>query len=210
MNRSVQFLGVLAAAVLAPAAAHAGYVMSATSDGQSSVVVGLGESFTLDLFLDSNDGAVHNSAIFRVEFSDGGMLYESYVWGGSYETGGIFDDSKPFIDSLPVELDAALVAGVGFPPDVVDIEMSNVSFGGLFSTGLLASLTIRIPLEWSGPRTVSISLVNDTIANGFETVDVAIAGDFLVNIVIPAPGAVALLALAAVASPGAARRRRAV
>ncbi len=209
MNRLSRTFSVAVATAFLAGAAHAGYVMSASSGGQSSVTVGLGESFTLDLFLDSNDGAVHNSAIFRIEFSDGGMLYENYVWGGPYETGGLFDDSNPFIDNLPVLLDAGLVAGVGFPTDVVDIEMSNVSFAGPFSTGLLASLTFTVPLEWSGPTTVSISLVNDTIANGFEIVDVDIAGDFLVNIVIPGQGSLALLAVAALASPGASRRRRA-
>ncbi len=190
---------------LLAASAHGGYVMNLTSDGATSKTVLAGGSFTLDVMLASSDGALHNSAIFRTVFSEAGLLYETYAWGQPYETGGFFDDSSPFGGSLPVLLDASVLAGVGYPDGVVDVELSNVVFDGVFTTGVLASLTFQIPKDWAGSDQIVISLEPDTIANGFSIVSTTVANDFVLTIVVPTPAAAwGLLLIGA----GRGRRRR--
>lgn len=171
---------------------QASYILTPVSGGASTLEVTAGESFDLDVMLASDAGDVHNSAIFRVVFSEPGLVYESYSWSSPYDTGSIFDDSAPFIDDVAVVLDALTLSGIGYPDGVVDVELSNVvAGGGVFGEGLLASLTLSVPRDFA-TGSFFISLMPDTIANGFDEIETTSRSAFEL-IVVPGPGGLAVI-----------------
>jgi hypothetical protein len=197
-TKSLALVTMLAAG----SAAHADYSMWLESGGSSFQQVSPGESFALEVWLGSDAADVHDAAIWQIEFSAEGLLYEGYSWAAPYETGSIFDDSKPFIDDLPVLLDASTLSGGGYEQGVVDVELANLTMSGEFGAGWLATLELRVPLDYDGPDEIAISVVPDSFAMGFNEVPVVATGGF--TLLVPAPGALSLLAITAI---GAARRR---
>lgn len=155
---------------LPPREAWAGYMMSLTSGGQASANVAPGDSFTLDVSIAADGSEQHNSSIFRVVFSMGGLRYLGYEWSSPYLNGTIDDDSKPLDSSLPVVLGDLTLAGVGYPAGVVDVELSNVlPIGPNFGSGIVVSLLLQVPEDYDGADEVLISLAPDQIAlNGDE------------------------------------------
>lgn len=205
MSVAASCAGVLGLAV----AAHADYIIDLKSNGSSIVTVQPGASFNLDVVLSGEPDTVHNSAIFQLEFSTPGLLYESYSWASPYVTGNIFDDSKPFTDDLPAVLTDDLLKGPGYPADVVNIELSNVVPvpGETFGSGVLVTLLLTVPEGWDGASLIEIIAVPDTFADGFDEVNV-IAGTSMM-IVIPAPPVSILMGgMLCMLGCGAARRRR--
>lgn len=150
--------------------AQGAYLISLSSGGMSSAIVGPGESCTVEVLLASDAMNTHNSAIYRVEFSSGGLEYMDYAWSAPYLNSTIDDDSKPLRSQLPAILNVDTLSGVGYPAGVVDVELSNVlPAGGAFGSGLLTTLTIKVPSSYSGPDAVLLSLVPDQVAlNGIE------------------------------------------
>ncbi len=67
-----------------------------------------GDTFTIDMVLESTGGDTHNSAIFQVGFTEAGLNYLSYDWAAPYTEGPPYDDSKPIIDALPALIDGDL------------------------------------------------------------------------------------------------------
>src|SRR5262249_30976138 len=130
-----------------------------------------------------------------------GLVYDSYSWSAPYAANSIFDDSKPLLGSLPVTLDEFTLAGPGYPAGVVDVELSNAA-AGLFSQGLLATLSLTVPLNYRGGDQL-VSVVPDPFAHGFQVIDTTAGAGF--QIIVPAPPALALLAMLGC---GTARRRR--
>jgi hypothetical protein len=191
--------GVLALALvlLDASAARAAYVLTPFSGGFNTITVAPGGSFSLDLVLTSEAADEHNSAIFRVVFSEPGLIYSGFTWQSPYTLA--YDDSKPNT-GFDILLDAATLSGPAYPDGVVDIELSNVVEPGTFTTGTLVRLDLAVPADYSGAPTVYISAAPDTIANGFDIIDTAAGGDFTLNVPEPAAwtivslvGAVALL-----------------
>ncbi len=181
-------------------AARADYVIAATSDGLSSVNAVPGQVVAVDVGLTSNTSDVHNSAIFRVVFSEPGIEYVGYTWRPPYGT--TFDASTPSAVSLPAILSATTLDGAAYPAGVADVELSNVTDSGVFSSGVIAQLLVRVPIGWSGSGSVQVTVVPDTIANGFDVVPTTSGG--ALTLVIPTPGS---MALALVGVVGALRRR---
>jgi hypothetical protein len=155
------------------AAARADYTITATSGGASSVTVGTGLDFDVEIHLDSDGGDVHNSAIYRVVLSLAGIEYTGYAWGAPYQTGTAFDDSFPFIDFLdpksPLEILATTLAGPGYPAGAIDVELSNVVPSGTMSEGLITTLNLRIPPGYP-LEPLSICIEPDFIALGFRMI----------------------------------------
>lgn len=184
--------------------AMADYTISMTSGGEPSAVVLPGNSFVLDIGLWSSTQAVHNSSIVRVVFSEPGLVYESYEWHAPYTNGSSFDDSLPHASALPAILNAGLLSGPAYPPDVVDVELSSVVPTGHFGQGDLVSMLLTVPADYSGPSQIDIWLEPDTIANGFTEVHVSPSPVFL--LIVPSPSSASLaFSLACICS---CRRRR--
>ncbi|MDI9402561.1 MAG: hypothetical protein QM516_01700 [Limnohabitans sp.] len=186
------------------------YTLSAMSAGASSVSLAPGDSFVLAVSLAGDIDDVHTSAIFRTVFSASGLTLLGYSWSAPYITGGVFDDSTPSAASLPLFLTAETLQGTGYPSDTIDIEFSNVTGNAtspppIFSTGTLLTMMLRLDGNFENlPNEITIDLVPDTFANGFEPVEV-MTGEAFEIVVVPAPASVLLALAAAVAMP---RRRR--
>lgn len=204
-ERDVKPMLILCAcACLCGTTAHADYTITATSSGASSAMAAPGSDVKIEIQLTSDAADVCNSAIFRVEFSTPGLQYMGYHWTAPFESGP-FDDSFPQALDLPAILNDTSLEGVGYPPGIVDIELSNVTTSGVFATGMVTSLEFHVPANWAGTESIDISVVPDTFANGFTPVSAAAGATFTLLIPGPAAGHVAMLAFLAVA-----RRRRRV
>lgn len=191
MNTIIRFVGCCALLALAAVPARAGYMMSLTHAGNSSAAVLPGGSLVLDIAITADAAETHNSAVFRVEFSAPGLRYAGYEWESPYLNGTLDDDSKPLGFSLPVLLDDLLLSGVGYPDNVVDIELSNVlPIGPNFGSGMVAHLTIQVPEMFAGAPNVLISLVPDQIALNGAEISTRTSGSF--NLIIPSPSVSAL------------------
>ncbi len=190
---------------------HAGYMLTPSVGGQPSLDVAAGQSFTLDVVLTSDAADQHNSSIFGLLFSSGGLVLEGFEWSSPYVTGGLFDFSKPAWNQFPLALGPDTLSGPGYDPNAVDIELSNIT-GVLgqpvqyFGTGVLATLLFTVPSDWSGPSQVVISALPDTFAKGFTVIDTQAGDDFVLNIVVPGPAG--LLVLVGVVGIGRRSRRR--
>lgn len=207
MRLKVWFVaGALCAVIAAPPqGASAGYMMSVTSGGQASANVAPGDSFTLDVSIAADGSEQHNSSIFRVVFSMGGLRYLGYEWNSPYLNGTIDDDSKPLDSALPVVLDDLTLAGVGYPAGVVDVELSNVlPIGPNFGSGIVASLVLQVPEDYDGPDEVLISLAPDQIALNGDEISTRTGEAF--TLVVPSGGGAAFLMAAVCGASG--RRRR--
>lgn len=203
----------LAVALLlgAGAAARADYTVTLLSGGLGAATVQPGDLLTLDVVVSGDPADVHDAAILRLEFTDGGLAYLGYLWAAPYANGTPDDDSKPLLGALPAVLDAATLSGTGYPAGVVDVELSNVTDGAggpppAFASGTLATVTLRVPDDWSGPGLVGIGVRPDTFSRGFAVVPASAGPDFMLTIV-PEPATLALMAAGALAL--LARRRRA-
>lgn len=161
----------------------------------------------VEVAFDVTGVGAHNSAIFRVAWSVPGMTLLSYQWSAPYDTGGLFDDSRPVLTLLPAVITPNLVAGFGYPEGVCDIELSNVIPPGRasFLTGEIARLSFRV--DPSLPQsTFSLSVIPDTFALGSQVRAVE-AGPAIGFFVIPSAGSVQALVVGCMLSSR--RRRRA-
>lgn len=145
------------------------YILSVQSEtGESFLTVDPGDSFNLNLWLESDESEGSDesiTAIFDVVFSLPGLTYESYGWSGLYVTGGPDDVSKPS-GSFPYTISDTTYED---PLDVgaIDIHLENfLPSPYTFSEGLLAQLTLAAPAAyWSGGGIVTIQ--TDPLATGF-------------------------------------------
>jgi len=179
--------------------ARADYIILPLWDDQDSATVSLGETFDLDIVLDSDASDEHISAIFQVVFSSPGLSYQSYEWYAPYENETDDDDSTPLWTALTTLLTADLFSG---PLDVVDVELSNATDGGgggpsPFGIGKLVTLELLVPADYTGPETVTISAVSDQFFAGVQGgslvyVDADSGPSFELTI-IPEPASVAML-----------------
>lgn len=201
-------------AVMTPAA-NAAYVLTPVKSGttDSSVSVAPGGTFAVDYVLSSNASDVHNSIIFQSTFSSPDLVLQTYGWTGGYNNAtsvGDNDDSTPNVINqgggraqTPTTITATTFNG---PAGVVDVEMSNVLDSGTFGVGNVVTLTLQVPAGWSGPSTVAINVVPDTVQNGFTPVTTTAGGPFTVNI-IPEPTSLGFVGVAAIGMLAARRRR---
>lgn len=189
--------------VVRPQSAEAAYILTAKSAGASNALVTPGNSFDLDIALSSNAADANTSAVFRVVFSDPGLVLSGYTWKAPYTNSVNNDGSTPKFNALPVTLSAATYITPS-APGVVDINMENFLDAGSFGTGTLVTLTLMVPANYSGPGTVSINVVPDGISDGITPVATSAGPAFVVA--VPEPSTVGVLLVVSLA---ALRRRRA-
>ncbi len=146
--------------------AKAAYVLTPLVGGASQVSVAPGQSFQVDYWLTSDASDTHDSAIFQVELSSPGLILTSISWSSPYEAS--LDGSTPLITSLPALINANTLDGPAFPNGVADFELSNVSFAGSFTTGLLVSTVIQVPASGLSTDSITLTIVPDTMALGFD------------------------------------------
>lgn len=205
----------LACVLALTSTACADYIISPElQNGSTSVSLAPGDPFDLYIRLTSDDSGQHNSVIFQVvfeEWSTGlpapGLSYETYDWRASYQNrseGSLDDDSHLLDTDLPAILAEDTLSGAGYPANTVDVELSNVLDTGAFGVGDLVVLTLKVPYGYTGSDTVRISVVPDTIAEGFSEITTTAGDDFMLT-VVPEPGTMVLLGLSCLLL---ARRRR--
>ncbi|MBN8597235.1 MAG: hypothetical protein J0L78_06135 [Planctomycetes bacterium] len=192
LNLSVMVAAGLVAGSFPASTCLGGYILSPALDPGASSVVSIGELVNVRFNLTSSDGSAiaHNSAIFRVEFSVPGLILESVLWTAPYETGTIFDDSKPRLTQLPLAITNDLLSGFGYAPNVADFELSNVVPDGAFTTGRIAVIQFRVPPGFASSSFV-VRAKSDTIANGIDEIAVT-DGPGLTFLLVPSPGAPAI------------------
>lgn len=192
------------------AGAHGQYLITARSLGFESRNVAPGGVFTLDIVISGATLDRHQAAVFQVEFSAAGVEYQGYAWEAPYQNGTLDDFSTPHSSSLPLLLDADSLTGPGRPMGVTDIDMQNVLPLGAtdFTSGRLVTLTLRVPLDWSGPDQVLINVVPDqfTRFEGGQEIAVPTTAGTPFTLIIPAPGVGAAAIL--VGLTALSRRRR--
>ncbi len=184
------WLCVVAIAMLT-ACARAGYIVSLESQGLDALAVAPGDTFNLDVRLTADATETHTSAIVRLAFSTPGLEYSAYEWASPYLNGTIEDDSLPHSNDLPLSLDEATLAGPAYPVGAVDLELSNVlPAGESFGEGIIARLTLHVPLGFDLSTPVEIAVLPDEIASGGDLIPTRSAAPFLL---VPAPAPAALL-----------------
>lgn len=181
-------LTIVAVGLLAAGTCSGGYVYDVSLIGGDEQLFVPGDTFQLELSLNSTEGDEHNSSLFSLIFTEAGLLYEGYTWSAPYENESFFDFSMPLYSDLPAVIDADSVPG-----PLVDVVLSNVVPSGTFGSGVVVTLDLRVPEDWSDETTVFALPQVDTVANGFEVIEVETGPAVAIQIV---PGAGAGLGLA--------------
>jgi len=165
-SRKTPFLIV---ALLFAAPLRADYVMTATIGGATRIGIHPGESISIDLTLVSDAGDVHNSLITRVFFTEAGLTYDGYAWNAPYSNAPPGDDSTPDNAALPQVLDPNTLISPQ-APGLVDLELSNVLFSGVFGSGRFVTLNFTVPPDLQFIGSIFVGAVPDTVADGFDEI----------------------------------------
>jgi hypothetical protein len=195
----------------APFSARADYFVDLLSGGQPSRVAAPSSVFDLDVHLTSTGADKIDVAQFRLAFSMPGLRYQGYTWSAPFPNRSFEDDSRPKVDSLPARLTADTLAGPGIPAGEIDIQLSNITDIlseeiSYFGNGLLVRLNFAVPEDFPPHSHLSVSLVPESFAQGFDPVAIADAKAFTLT-VVPEVNGGALFALAALAAACWLRRR---
>lgn len=148
--RSARFVLALvwAIATCGSAQAVSDFSFTAASGGFSTISVGPGDTFYVDIDVACNMGQTFDSIVLDSIFSVPGLELTSTTWGGVFS-------SSPF-NSVTATPSAA--------------NVSNVNLQG-FSTsastgGVIATLGVKVPLSFTTPATLSITPQIDTLTLG--------------------------------------------
>jgi hypothetical protein len=209
MMRHYLLTSALALGILSflPLPASANYDLVPLSGGLSSKIVSPGSTFDLDLVLNSTATPPdsHLAAVFTVDFSQAGLLYNSHVWGAPYSTTSIDNNSKPSNSSLPVALSKnSYVAGFQ-DAGTVDVYFENFT-DTPFSTGRIVTLDLTVPSTFPGGQ-VTIRALPDSFDNGVSSIPLDGGGNFTL-IVTPEPSSLALAAIGTLLVAWTLSRRR--
>ena len=206
--RTSRFLLIWAAVFTTCTIAQGAYILTPLwwdgSNWKDEIEINLGGSeaartFDLDFVLTSDASDQHDSIAFDAVFSDGGLTYNSYAWGGSHSL-RFADGSIPVLEDLAVTISDSTYEAAGSP---VDVHFENFTTTP-FTVGTVVSMSITVPSGFDfGPdeKTV-VSLMIVGIRDGTDDVPVTSGGDFTI---IPEP---ATLMLIAVGVPLLLRRKR--
>ena len=180
------------ASLASNATAGMGYSLTPTSDGLNQRTLNWGETFTIDMTI-TGDASLpqFNSAIFQVRFTQPGLIFNDYVWDEPFNTGDLFDDSKPGRGALPMPIEGDTFEDPQ-SPGLNDIEFSNVSISGDYDSGDIVSLTLTVPQNYGHTGSLFVSVAPDTFADGFNQLTVE-GGQVLELTIIPAPSSSVIL-----------------
>lgn len=177
-----KFSVVLLCSLTIPGSALGDYVLSAMIDDSSWADITPGESLRVDLVLtsDAEPPDFNTSAIFEVDFSELGLVYDSYTWGLPYQNGGGDDWSTP---------PGGPVTG--------RIYFENFADTGEFTVGVIVSLDLTVPLGFLGgqmSRDVVINAIPDTFDYGGAESTLTYPGQpCTLHVIIPEPASLCLL-----------------
>jgi hypothetical protein len=187
------YRAVLAALLVSAACvpAQGDYLLTPLCDDAHSLTLLPGSGFDLDMVLTSTDANVHDTAIFLVEFSHGGLEYQSYQWYGDYTAGGLDDESDPNLTDLSagaITLDEDTLPGTGR----VDVKLENLTEQGtVFAAGKLVTLSLHVPPDMP-QQEITIEVVIDQFFDGQQLIAAAPGQPFTLT-VIPEPACLALI-----------------
>ncbi|MEM7621784.1 MAG: hypothetical protein AAF235_01110 [Planctomycetota bacterium] len=196
------------------AAPAAGQIVLGVSGlgGEETITVMPGETFSFQVTLTTPNAEQFDTAVFRLSFTEPGLVYGAdwYDWQAPFADGGTFDFTEPPPSAGSVITVDTFTDAVD--PLAIDVRFENLleTFGDLAGGGHLATATFTVPLDFpvpaGGETTLFVRALPELFFNGVETevLDVE-EGAFLRLVVVPAPGA---FSLAAVAAAICARRRR--
>jgi len=152
--------------------AQGDYTLTPRIAGQDSAEVHVNDTdrtVTVDLVLDSDStpADLHTSAIFTVEFSKPGLVYEWYEWEWPYVAGGLDEYCTPENMALPVYLGEDCWIDPISDGGLVDVYFENfvLESEDPFETGVIASVTLTVPEDFP-LGDVTITCVPDTFDSG--------------------------------------------
>lgn len=198
--KTSRFLLIWAAVSMVCTVARGAYILTPLgwdgSNWKDEIEINMGGSeaertFSLEFVLDSASDQ-HDSIAFDAVFSDAGLTYNSYAWGGSHSGG--FDGSVPDSSALPITISDT---SYGAPGSGVDVHFENFTTTP-FTVGTVLSMSITVPSDFNfGPdKKTIVTLAIDGIKDGMADVPVTSGGDFTI---IPEPATLTLLGLGALA-----------
>jgi len=187
---SAAMLGV----VLAVGTAHADYRLGAYSTS-SELSLTVGDEFSINIIVEGPAAQMHNSCIFSLFLTGPGIEILSYDWATPYESLSPYEYSTPGAAALPAIITPDLYVRQE-APDLNDVEFSNVvdpeSGTSMAGPGRILTANMRVPASYNGATRVFIFAIPDTFANGFSEITTRLGSGVTLNIVIPAPGVVAM------------------
>lgn len=148
--RSTCFFLALAWAIATCGSAQAvsDFSFRATSGGLSTISVGPGDTFYVDIEVADNKAQTFDSIVLDSIFSTSGLELVSTTWGGVFS-------SSPFNSVTPnpsaANVSNVILQGFSFTPS---------------SGGLIATLGMKVPGSFSTPASLSITPQIDTLTLG--------------------------------------------
>lgn len=204
MGKIGRILLVAALAAFMTTTANAGYLVQVL-DGDTGLAQAEllpGDSFSLNVVLepvDDGTGQTHDGADFVVNFSQPGLILDSYAWATPpFVTGGLNDFSQPKNNVLPMPINSITFSG---NTDVT---------GDTFGTGPVVSMELTIESPWTGdmlPQSIEVGVADGAAFNDFTNFvfPTIVTGSPFTLRIIPEPATLALLGIGGIA---VLRRRR--
>jgi|GEM_PF-2414602 len=186
LHRVLRFWVFLLSAVGIPGVGMAAYNVRVLSGNVSTRVVNVGDTFPVEVVLESSAGSQIDLAQFRLLFSVPGLRYESYAWSAPFLNGTIEDDSKPLRNALPVIVAASTYSGRGNAEGAVDVGFSNVTDltlteGVFFQSGVLLTATFSAPPELVA-GSVRVSAAVEAFLQGFDAEQIGVVSDLVLTV----------------------------
>ncbi len=150
VHRSLVLLAVLSMPV------HAQPSLTVTAGGAGSLNAIPGDTIGLNVDMSGLATELAVSASYEVGFSAAGLQYDTYQWTLPMATGAGDDLSIPALASLPLVVTDTVFGGAGSP---IDVHFDNFTSAGGVGNGTLTTMTLRVPIDFPSPSTVTIDIV---------------------------------------------------
>ncbi len=199
---------ILCVAIATLAQIRADYTLNVLHEGVPRGRALRGETIELGVFLSASGNDAHDAAVFRLNFSSAGLVFNSYSWAAPYGTGTLEDASTPSPSLLPALLTPELASGSSFPFNVVDLEFSNITpqTGQVFQNGRLLTLSFSVPATYTGPDLITITPSAMEFVRGFTLINTLPGQTF--ELTVPEPTTRTPFAAAAILVSLAGTRRK--
>ena len=176
------FFLIFLSSLLGCVSLQAQYQMELKGGNGVQHVVYAGTRVRVMVSLAATSNEFHNACLFRMECSRPGLVLESYTWFAPYDNLSVADDSIPSLQYLPHTLGENSLLGLGYPDNVVDFQLSNVTPGTLFfRSGDLVEVSFRVPETFPLGQLV-LTPVIEGISSRFDLVPVLPVQSLTLNI----------------------------